>query len=216
MNSTRLQKKSSSTRENGNESRDSEGVRTNLDGLNRQSTGSTLGAGARARRLATRTRATSSTGTRAGGGRSGDGSLTRNSGLGHEGRADASGLDSRLEGSRATETTGAGALSRRLGRVVLVKDKSELLGGVAHAVGTVGTSSSVVLNAGTSTRVGTTDITEHGTVAVNVHAGLDGAAQRVEHALAEFLVGRWGQGAGDSGPGSTSCGARGDGVGRRV
>jgi hypothetical protein len=73
-----------------------------------------------------------------------------------------------------------------------------------------------VLDTGASTRVGTTDITEHGTVVLNVNAGLDGAAQRVEHALAEFLVGRWGQGAGNSGPGSTGCWARGNGVGGRV
>jgi hypothetical protein len=52
MKSNRLQKKSSSAREDGNESRDSKGVGTDLDGLNRQSTGSTLGAGAGARRFA--------------------------------------------------------------------------------------------------------------------------------------------------------------------
>jgi hypothetical protein len=144
MKSNRLQKKGSSAREDGNESRDSKGVGTDLDGLDRQSTGGTLGAGARARRLAARTRATSSTGTGAGSGRSGDGTLTRNSGLGHEGRADSGRLDSRLESSRTAEATSTGALSRRLGRVVLVKDESELLGGVAHAVGTVGTSGSIL------------------------------------------------------------------------
>jgi hypothetical protein len=146
MKSSRLQKKSSSAREDGNESRDSNGVGTDLDGLSRQSTGSTLGA--RARSLAagtgTRTRATSCTGTGTGSGRSGDGSLAGNSGLGHEGRADSSRLDTRLEGSRTAEATGAGALSRRLGRVVLVKDEAELLGGVAHAVSTVSASGSVL------------------------------------------------------------------------
>jgi hypothetical protein len=115
-----------------------------LDGLNRQSTGSTLGARAGARRLAARTGTTGSTGTGTGSGRSGDSTLTRNSGLGHEGRADAGRLDSRLESSRTAEATSAGALSRRLSRVVLVKDKSELLGGVAHAVGTVSTSGSIL------------------------------------------------------------------------
>jgi hypothetical protein len=148
MNSSRLQKKGSSAREDGDESRHSKGVRTDLDGLNRQSTGSALGTRARARSLAagsgTRARTTSSTGTRTGSGRSGDSSLARNSSLGHEGRADSSGLDTRLEGSRTAEATGAGALSRRLGRVVLVKDEAELLGGVAHAVSTVSASGSVL------------------------------------------------------------------------
>jgi hypothetical protein len=73
-----------------------------------------------------------------------------------------------------------------------------------------------VLDTGAGTGVGTTDVAEHVTVVLSVHAGLDSAAQRVEHALAEFLVGRWGQGAGNSGPCSTSGWARGDGVGRRV
>lgn len=145
--SRRLQKKGSSAREDGNESRKSNGVRTDLDGLNRHGSGSTLGARARARCLAARTtgtRTTSSTGTRAGGGGGSDSSLAGNTGLGHEGRADTSRLNSRLESSRTTEATGAGALGRRLGRVVLVKDEAKLLGGVAHAVSTVSASGSIL------------------------------------------------------------------------
>ena len=143
--SRRLQKKGSSAREDGNESRKSNGVRTDLDGLNRHGSGSALGA--RARCLAARTtgtRTTSSTGTRAGGGGGSDSSLTGNTGLGHEGRADTCRLNSRLESSRTTEATGAGALSRRLGRVVLVKDEAKLLGGVAHAVSTVSASGGIL------------------------------------------------------------------------
>jgi len=140
-----LQEKGSSAREDGNESRDSNGVRTNLDRLNRHSRGSTLGAGTGARGLAAaRARSTSSAGTRAGSGRGSDSSLTGNSGLGHEGRADTGRLRGRLESGRAAEGTGAGALSRRLGRVVLVKDEAELLGRVAHAVSTVSAGGSVL------------------------------------------------------------------------
>ena len=144
MKSSRLQKKGSSARENGNESRESNGVRTDLDRLNRHGGGSTLGAGAGARCLARAAGAAGSTSTRAGGGRGSDSSLTGNTGLSHEGGAGSSGLDSRLEGSRTAEATSAGAVGGRLGRVVLVKDPAELLGGVAHAVSTVGASGGIL------------------------------------------------------------------------
>ena len=47
-----------------------------------------------------------------------------------------------------------------------------------------------VCNTGTGVGVSTTDVTEHITVGLFVYAGLDGTAQRVEHALAEFPISR--------------------------
>ncbi|KAG9526665.1 carbohydrate-binding module family 43 protein, partial [Aureobasidium melanogenum] len=96
-------------------------------------------------------------------------------------------LGSRLESGRSTEGTSAGALSGRLGRVVLVKNETKLLGRVAHAVSTVVAGGGVLLECA---RVSTTDVTEHISVCLFINAGLDGTAQRVEHALAEFPISR--------------------------
>jgi len=142
-----LQKKGSSAREDGNESREAKGVRTNLDGLNGQNRTSTLAATARlgggGARIA---RTASSSSTRSSGRRGCDLACASGSGLGHEGRASSGGrLGSRLESGRSTEGTSAGALSGRLGRVVLVKNETKLLGRVAHAVGTVVAGGGVLL-----------------------------------------------------------------------
>lgn len=47
-----------------------------------------------------------------------------------------------------------------------------------------------VCNTGAGARVSTTDVTEHISVCLFINAGLDGTAQRVEHALAEFPISR--------------------------
>lgn len=83
------------------------------------------------------------------------------------------------------------------------------------------------------TRVSTTDVVEDIAVSVFISAGLDGAAQGVEHALAEFPmdwsavvcismervhgpVGTWRQRTGLGSPGSTNGWAGSNGVGRSV
>lgn len=136
-----LQKKGGSAREDGNESRQAKGVRTDLDGLDRQSRSSALAARAR---LGSRAGTASGSSTRSSSGRSCYLPSTSSSRLSHEGRASSGRLGSRLESGRSAEGTSAGTLSGRLGRVVLVKDEAELLSRVAHAVSTVGASGCVL------------------------------------------------------------------------
>jgi len=71
-------------------------------------------------------------------------------------------------------------------------------------------------DSGAGIRVGTADIAEHVTVSLLLDARLDGTGQRVEHAAAELLVGRWGKRRSLGLPVGCNCWARSDGVRRGV
>lgn len=122
----------------------------------------------------------------------------------------------------------------------MVEDETELLSGVAHGISTIGTRCGavellvqgltrfssplegtrweyvLVLNTCTGIRVSTADVAEHVTVSFLLDAGLDGTAQRVEHAAAELLVGRWGKRRSLGLPVGCNCRAGSNGVRRSV
>lgn len=127
-----------------------------------------------------------------------------------------------LAGARRGRGLGGG-LAREVARVrggvladeVLVEDVSELLLGVAHAVGAVDTRGRVVKNARAVARVLTADVSVQVTVVAALQVRRADAPKRVEHAVTEVRVGRRGQDISRL-PRVTDGGARGGRVGRAV
>lgn len=148
----------------------------------------------------------------AGAGGGGGGNSVGGAGAGELGLAVRGGA-ARLGDSLAIKVTGVG--SRLLGLVVGVEDVSELLGGVAHGVSAENTGGGVAVD--TSARVGVlaADVSKDIAVVIGRQAGGRSARDGVEHALAQGVIGGWGQGRG-GGPRSTDGRASSGRVGGRV
>lgn len=135
----------------------------------------------------------------------GDGASSGGTGLGEEGRASARCSAGGLCGSGTAKVASAGLVAAGLGGVVGIEGKGELLLGIAHAIGTIGTGGGVVGNAGAVLLAVSADLAEEVGVLVLIKVVGDGARQGAQHARAELRVSSWGKRSGLGLPGSVNA-----------
>ena len=178
-----LQHDHTSTRKHGRGQVGTELPSTNVHGgRSHQRSSSTLGGGGGAVAAAVG----SGRGSRDGS----DGTRTGRSSLLDQGRAGALGLGSILHMSGAVKVTSSGLLVLLL--VVLVHDEGQLLLGLAHTVGAVGTGCRVGSNS-IAHALGATRHAKQFTNFFVLDRVLGNAGQRLFHTGAEFRVGGWGK-----------------------